>query len=718
MNLFNFKWNKKENLSNQTNTQEDNSSNIETKKKTLLDYLSIYGKRAFLGFSLLTAPLLASKDGIGFKSQSRDTFKKNQTEHVVNKSNEITLDAVNRFHVQDSLGTVRFNEWSLISPIQIEGKIEKNIEDSALTTIPYHYAQTFKEIVAESPEHRDSLEKQLIKDLKEEFSQSLNFYGIGTTTQEVDAYKKGGMRKEGIVTSPANVKSITITGLASPEARTPESIKSGNIDPENIQLATDRAKDVSPFVKQALSELGIDTSKVLIKSEEVQFTDGEYEAMVTLADKLGYISSSDTIGGVYKFIKDYNLGTITDTNAVKQMDSILKEKRGVKIQVVSEGKESKDIVVPLPLLLLLLPSVFRGLKNINWEGFWRKKKTKQESGEGDDSIPEKKKERQIFSEATFDQEILDIKDKNFHDLYRSAIETEKANYQDIQRISDLVYSEEIYPYLNHSETIEKGLDYKQLIDNTRKWRSLKPPHYRADSEIKEKLAEHILEDWQEYDRNVRSGIKTVDGNALPVETTVEYRHDPKKIIWAIQAAAHIFELSNSKDDQELEKNMDKRLIDIETKRITEIKGIPAQEKIPDVSKNTVSVEEKKPSSKEKSSKESPELSLKAGEDISFDSDDEAFNPYSQYQEDNESFGNLMGGFAQALSQENLQKIWGDKEAQNKKDNLQDEINSIDSELRSLEKKLESSEFRKDEKISLEQEFNKLEAKKRELQKLL
>lgn len=68
------------------------------------------------------------------------------------------------------------------------------------------------------------------------------------------------------------------------------------------------------------------------------------------------------------------------------------------------------------------------------------------------------------------------------------------------------------------------------------------PRYNWNNEIQERVAERLLDGWQMYDRNVRRGIKTVDGQPLPIATNLEYRHDTDKVLWSMEGAKHILEI--------------------------------------------------------------------------------------------------------------------------------------------------------------------------------
>jgi hypothetical protein len=700
------------------NNQEASPEQVESFKKQMSRLA-----RKGMFYLMFTSPLMGFASGPGSSLTTKET-KKSKSD------TSIDVDFTGRDHLRDSKGNVTEND--ILSQIVFPGQGEFGYETKYVNkidqVIPYSWSRNFSDAKAQTPAERDSIREHIIQDLQKDLEKKFvawGFFDHGKTTAEVYNYKHGVNNTPYSEKTKPVVDSITITGLASPEGSKISSFFPGNVDAKNVSLAEKRAHDLEPYIKEALKRMGVDTNTIKsIKAEEVQFSPTEIKNLVDLATKGGYNPAKVGVAtAVQMMIKDYNRGFIKDAATIKQLDNIIATKRGVKVEINYHGTESTKHVVPIPWLILLM-----GLGGLALRKFLKKETPDKptppggpfppEPPIGPEPEPKAKAPRQIFSEATFRAEDLDQKkDRNFHDIYRSALETEGATPKDREIIYETVFAEEIYDFMDDEATIANGLDYKKIVDFARAWRAERPGY--AD-EVKEKIADEILTQWQNYDRKIREGIKTVDGKPLPVETTVEYRHDPKKVLWAIEAAIHIYELAGTKTNEELLALMDKKVDEIEQRRhdrgnTTNRKNTLIVEKpVPEPVIDGPFVGPKKAPSKKavaalsKTTVETPKkVATTPGYEPIFGS---------------EEMDDILRDYANGKAPDNVpvEPAKPEKKVQPiglQRYNLQRKIDSIDKNLRTLEAQLESS-LRKDEKIPLEQKFNELEQEKRGIENQL
>ena len=718
-------------------------------------------------YLMMSTPFMSMASGPG------SDLKMSKNEKT-GSNNEWFFDINERSQTRDTAGVVEFNPGVIVAPLQVNFESQTTHTSHTKMMLPYSWSRNFTEIEMMSPAERDSVKEVIIKEVQQELMRNINFWGYGIdaveeTTEEVYNYKHGVNETPHSVKTRMIIDRLTIKGIASAEGTGKESFLPGNIDAKNVSLAGNRANDYLPYIKEALKRLGIDV-KVLetLSPEEVQFSDSEVNTLYELASQGCYIENGDLNENVQAMIKAYNRQQIKDTSVVKQLDQIIGTKRGVEIEKYSHGTESSTTVIPFPLLLMLLPFLRKLKKGPKTpQGPITPTTPNPNPNPNPNPAPTPTTPRQIFSETTFDKEKVEAGDQNFHDVYRSALETEGATAKDREIIYETVLAEEIATFIGNREAINKGLDYLAIIDLARHMRTNGDPAYRFDDEIKEILAEEVLLAWQRYDRNVRGGIKAPDDKGelkdLSPETTMDYRHDPKKVLWAIEAALHLFELGGAQTDTELVQLIEEKINGIEDRRykrgntkkrndrgrtkkaVPDVvvgpqvqqpssKGLVPEVKITSATTTPEKKVAKKAAAKKVAKKAAPAPSVTKTTPIRNPAPGAASTQtiepqkVSPIQAASEKYEPVFG------SEENddiLRAAWGlgeqpanlpleeEPNVPQKKDELQNQIDAIDIQLRALEKELETQvkQF-KSPKASTEQKFNELEQQKRVIQAAL
>lgn len=113
-----------------------------------------------------------------------------------------------------------------------------------------------------------------------------------------------------------------------------------------------------------------------------------------------------------------------------------------------------------------------------------------------------------------------------------------------RRLLNPIITEELNIFIDDTISAEHGLDYRDLINYFHN----NQERYNTEEELKTEMARELLYMWQRYDRSVRRDAGVSNFNP---ETTLDYRHDEKKVVWAKIAAQELMEIikkNNGKDD--------------------------------------------------------------------------------------------------------------------------------------------------------------------------
>lgn len=478
------------------------------------------------------------------KNKLEDTRTSNIEKTIGTTDRTYDLGADFRFTTENENGEKESNILGgIIAPIALELDVNKTVQGKAEANIPLTYARDFKTTELANKEDSLKMAKYFEEQIREVVANTL--IRIGETKGVYSANHEGenNLLKEAF--SKLKITSINITGYASPEASTAKSVIPGNKEEENAKLSEKRAEIVKGVVEKILTENKVDSSVLdSINFEEVQFSDSEWENLIGLAGSLG-IKGSAPEDQILELVSKYNAGEYNDNARVKKiMDDVVGSKRGATIEIEYETNKKTQIVVPIPLLLLLLLSkrIRRGIKPLEWKrnGSESDEEIKEEDGKKEDGVikPKPKTPREIFSEKNIDEENVSKEEFNYYKLYETA--DKEINYQDQYLIRKYFLEGELSMYIDDEVSLKHGLDYRNLIDYISSVRD----RYNTEEELKVEIARALLGMWEQYDRSIRKEA----GIDINEKTTLDYRHDEKKILWAKIAAPEILRLARKYND--------------------------------------------------------------------------------------------------------------------------------------------------------------------------
>lgn len=246
---------------------------------------------------------------------------------------------------------------------QIEGQKKRKLKsDTIKATQHYEWGEKFTRI--EMQPGQDKKAQEWTDSLQKGFGGSVTtteyFYGRNIVGQKVHGLSQLLMGKE--------ILSMKVTGYASPEGATPESLLVGHVDSGNITLAYGRAENTTALIKSIFKQNGknIDTIKTDLYAEELQLSDSNAVLFSTLegfaAIKASNRSRKDTMG----------------FNAY----SALSPFRYTQVIMTYVEQKGKDIIVTQPVwILFFLPLLLSLL-------FSRKQKNKVNiEDDGSEVIP-------------------------------------------------------------------------------------------------------------------------------------------------------------------------------------------------------------------------------------------------------------------------------------------------------------------------------------------
>jgi len=438
--------------------------------------------------------------------------------------NSLSIDGVYDRFVMLENGELKDNWWALLSPVQVDGSIKKDVEGIAKADVPYLYARNFDLAKASNPEDQKKIIDYIEQQLKKQLVDVITYLDFSDNTKKVYEGKYG---EENLDLHNLTIKNIKITGLASPEgpeAKGSKSLLQGNIDQENISLAEKRAEDMDPLVREALKNMGISENIIAeMAGVEVQFSDEEMQVLGSLAKEFAPKNLSEH-DALFWLTKEYNEGSFKDNQELQQkLDNIFASKRGITIEIEYENKQKHTVVIPLPLTLLLLLLV-RPTASLFKNAFKRGGSLPPEYM----SIPEV--DRYIFSEQVEDIDVKEKKEsRDFKDMYEHSFE--KVSPREFGVMMERMFVDEIYQYMNDERTKELGLDYRKIIVAIKNLQQEK-----GDEQGALEGALLLLSEWEQYDRAVR------DHEGLSKKEVVNYNADLAKVAWARLTAEELIAL--------------------------------------------------------------------------------------------------------------------------------------------------------------------------------
>jgi hypothetical protein len=450
------------------------------------------------------------------------------------------IDAHHTFTQKDKQGNLKFNPWALIAPLQIEVSADTKISREVQFDLPYEYSRNFDSGKPLRKEDHDKVAAYIEQQIRSQIGEAL--YGL-------DVSKRVHGVKHESESSHLDVKEISITGFASPEGprgKGSETILSDNVDKENLDLAYKRAATAANLTEQTLNKLGLDEGKFQemiksIKADEIQFSEVEIGDLATLARDF---PGADDIERIFNLIVEYNDDKISDPEAVKKLDQLVASKRKVEVAITTEGNKKHSVLIPVPWLIFLLPLL----------GLPRRRRAER--------IPEKIKKRDDIKKedgGTIKEESAkqEVPNGPVRQIPLEIESTKLPNSESIEfeRMEEQVIADDLYVFFDRKETMELGLNYRDLADNILKTNE----SFSSKEERMNFLASEILNAWIIHDINARrkAGVSEND-----LKTGLDYERQPNQIVWAKMHARSLLELVDEKIEIKQNNQKDKDYLEL------------------------------------------------------------------------------------------------------------------------------------------------------------
>ncbi len=432
--------------------------------------------------------------------------------------------------VQDKKGNTHFDLLGAIS-VGIEIPTNLRFQKISIGQLPSKYAKEFSQDPEAGKPVRSGDPEKLIdtvdQELKQVFADMLKAWDItgGDLTEGVARYTHRSDKTSKI---GERVKATYMAGIggASPEGhqeKGPKTISYGSIDPENIDLALVRTGNLDTAYRVAFTREGIShPKKVELLGKEYQYSMKELQILEALSKDY----PGDTVEEkIFNLHIEYNETIKSGENQLKDpsmkpiLDAIIGSKRNTREIVEWEGNRKETYVGSFPLLLLLLPKIGK----ILFDRLKRKKEGKPPR-ELSSKPPGKLREKpplQGVPDIIRDTTLPPLGSKEYEDF------RERALLDDF----DL--------FFRHGPTERGGINYEDLLKQTKKELRGKSQQYKGIDEVELLLTEKILKAWEEHDRR---------GNPL-----VYYQRDPRQIREARMHAQILVDLALKQKEKPLQK---------------------------------------------------------------------------------------------------------------------------------------------------------------------
>lgn len=276
------------------------------------------------------------------------------------------FDIFHTFFKKDKDGNEVLNLGALLVPFEVVATKESNSKAIAEIVVPYALSRLYNTAQSLDPEAKAKTEAYIRQKLLNSFAEKVHNWGFALTDGVLES-------KRPLDTGLGQIQKISIWGHSSPEGKDADSLKIGNVDPKNEDLALRRAGDVLNMLPAEVPE---GTKIEAFMGVEDQFTPEELEElnkhathyMMVKYDPGSYAGTTwIDYSNILEMIKDYNSGKareIAGSNApevIEALDRILASKRNVQLTVEGEHSKKETHVIPVPLVwpLFLLPLFIR-----------------------------------------------------------------------------------------------------------------------------------------------------------------------------------------------------------------------------------------------------------------------------------------------------------------------------------------------------------------------
>lgn len=473
----------------------------------------------------------------------------------------VGADFMHRFVMKNADGKEVFNPGAVILPFAVDLAQDCKARVDVELHIPYHFARTFKEVVAKSPEQREALIQRLSDFISDEVRNLVVIRGIAGVTDTRMVYDS---KSNSLLTTPRldfgnmDISDIEITGLSSAEAESsvsnagPDSLRGENV--ENVMLNEARAEDMIRPLKEALSLANVDPrvlESIKVTGYERNLISEEITELAVISkDVLGIDLKATDDEYAFELIKELNANNSEVRTKVNEnaeyagtVKRLIDDARGVEVSFTADTERQKNevfnVLLPLPALLMLLAWVRLRSGGVDY------KYVDKTEWVSTPAVHNMDVSRRLFSETT--PTTLD-KERNFNDLYESIDLSESA--KDTAILTEHLMIEEVLPSLD-SRTIEPMIDYLQIIEDTRQYlRSdtrvgdVKKGSYATTAEAQLKAAEAVLQMWEKHDTAIYP-MKDID-----IKNVLNYRHSPQIVYWAKTLAETLIEISKKTESPE------------------------------------------------------------------------------------------------------------------------------------------------------------------------
>ncbi len=429
--------------------------------------------------------------------------------------------------VREKSGEIRTFEWSkdwwkVFAPAFAEAKWENKTEVKTTTNVPYEYARKFAkdEKAGQSlrQEDHDRLQKYVQNQLEKSLADKI--YALGIETAE-GVY---GAHHEPLDTHNLEIKSIKVTGFASPEGPRQEGAETLNKeDPKNIELAGKRAEAGMEKVIESLKGMGFNDEQInsaLQKSEGVEL-DLAGEDIKKLSEKSKEYPGANNTEQIWSMVMDYNDNKITDPETLRIMDEVFANKRKIQVEIEYEGKRETVVSLPLPLLLLaMLYPLARLLRRGQNGNPMTMPTTPPTTPPQNETIP------------TFTK-------PNIPELVRQTW-LPKAGTPEYENMEEEAIANDLYLFWGKDFLDERGLSYPTIAGTLK----ANFDQFKDDGERIDYLTIIILKNWRDADIEARREAGLPEER---LEEGLDYENQPEQIKWAKMHAIGILDVIKTKD---------------------------------------------------------------------------------------------------------------------------------------------------------------------------
>lgn len=404
--------------------------------------------------------------------------------------------------------------------------------------------------------------------MQQRLADSLTVWPVDTDTQKEVTRSQHGPEE----TKNVKVTAIKVSGFASPEGprkKGPSSIRPGNIDRENIDLAAVRGGHAYDATRAEAQGLGLDVtalpgSGAEVGAEETQFSDAELEQLQALSEGL---PGKDVEERIFNLIVNYNENSIDNPVVLQQLDALVGSKRKVTVTIDFQGGRKETTAIPLPLLML--PLFWLALRRRKRESENNPLGTKDNGGKGRGNgssgepqkstalvkaqprslvrqgsevlrgkIISKEEAQKIFSEGRvfYAPAGTTVERGELSPMIRET-QLPDTNSLEYKKMEEGTVVDDLMVFFDDKDHMKRGLDYRQLADLMESMYGA----FKDDEEREAALASEILMRWKENDKQMRKSAGVQD-----LESGLDYENQPNQILYARMHARALIGLVEAK----------------------------------------------------------------------------------------------------------------------------------------------------------------------------